>query len=105
MPPLIYARRKTMAEIRKSFYMTNEISSDMDADDRFRSEVCDCIARYNQNDWGDLCEDDKRENDLAIKEGGMVLGAYKTSRGKIYIITDDAGVVEQTVTILYPEEY
>ena len=94
-----------MVEAHKKFYMTSTISSDMDSDERFYLEVFNCLERYNKNDWGDLCEEDKKANETALKYGGMILATYMTSKGKIYIITDDAGVSKQTVTILYPEEY
>ena len=62
-----------------------------------------CIERHLSGDWGDLCEEDKHYNDLAVIDGGRILSAYKTELfGKIYIITEAS---REYTTILLPEEY
>ena len=62
------------------------------------------IARHMANDWGDICDEDKHENDLALEERcpNRLLSSYDTDHGKIWIITEwDRSVT----TILLPEEY
>ena len=60
------------------------------------------LERHLKGDWGDMCADDKRANDIALKTGGRLFSAYKTMIGKIWIITEwDRSVT----TILYPDEY
>jgi len=54
-------------------------------------------------DWGDLEDEDKKENELFVKEGLRILSAYNLETGvKVWVITEwDRSVT----TILLPEEY
>ena len=46
------------------------------------------LSRHAQGDWGDLCQEDKRENDLSVREGFRILSAYRLKTGmKMRIIT------------------
>lgn len=61
------------------------------------------LNRHLRGDWGDLCADDKRANEIALAQGTRLLSAY-TSRGEVrfWIITEwDRSVT----TVLLPEEY
>ena len=61
------------------------------------------LARHQKGDWGDVCEDDKTENEVSIREGFRILSAYKTVKGeKIWIITE---ADRSATTILLPDEY
>ena len=92
-------------EKRLEFYMTAGIAADMDSDINFATEIGNIIFRFTCNDWGDLCSEDHFSNKQALKEGGRVLGAYETTRGRVYMITDDALATPKVTTILYAEEY
>lgn len=92
-------------EKRLEFFMTSGVAADMDRDISFASEIADLINRYMNGDWGDLCEDDKELNRIAIKEGGRVLAAYQTTGRKVYIITDDTKAESLVTTVLYASEY
>lgn len=62
------------------------------------------IRRHVQGDDGDLHEDDKRANLLAIRQGMRILSAYVLSTGeRIWIITEASP--RNATTILLPEEY
>ena len=67
------------------------------------------LNRHSQNDWGDLCEEDKMANESALKNGARILSAYRLKDGtKIWLITDavvDEFGNRQATTILLPEEY
>ena len=39
------------------------------------------IGRHVTGDWGELDEEDKRENELSVKEGFRILSAYHLSDG------------------------
>lgn len=41
-------------------------------------------------------------NDIALTNGERILGAYNTSQGKVYIITE---CDRSTTTILFADEY
>jgi hypothetical protein len=68
----------------------------------------DFLSRHVAGDWGELHDDDRRLNNLALTDGSRLLSAYKTLRGeRLWIITeaaDDSGHRYST-TILRPEEY
>ena len=60
-------------------------------------------------DWGDLSDEDKRENDFSVEHGFRILSAYggHDDPDRLWVITeaaDDNGVRLAT-TILRPEEY
>lgn len=60
------------------------------------------ITRHKSGDWGDLCDEDKECNNIAVKDGERLLSAYKVDDEKIYIITEwDRSVT----TVLFPSEY
>jgi hypothetical protein len=61
------------------------------------------LARHSAGDWGDLSEDDKRENDFSVTRHLRILSAYHTARNeKLWIITE---ADRSATTILLPEEY
>jgi hypothetical protein len=61
------------------------------------------LNRHHCGDWGDLGEDDKRANDLDLKEGGRLLWSrYDTEAGSFYVITEwDRSMT----TLMLREEY
>jgi len=61
------------------------------------------LRRHMSNDWGELSDDDARENELSLKEGFRLLSAYRTAKGqKLWIITE---ADRSATTILLPDEY
>lgn len=59
--------------------------------------------RHVRGDWGDICQDDKVMNHIAIKLGNRILSAYKTSKGiKLWVITE---ADRASTTLLLPDEY
>jgi len=65
-------------------------------------EIFRLVRRHHCGDWGDLADDDKRANDLDLKEGGRLLSRYDTGAGSFYVITEwDRSVT----TVMLREEY
>lgn len=61
------------------------------------------IHRHHCGDWGDLCEDDKKANEEALRDGLRLLSCYQVGGGRrIYIITE---ADRSLTTALLPEEY
>jgi hypothetical protein len=61
------------------------------------------LPRHERGDWGDVCDDDKRENNRAVGAGNRVLSAYETATGeRLWIITE---ADRSATTLLLPEEY
>lgn len=80
---------------------TRRIKADMQ-DPIFEREIMMCLNRYENCDWGDTSEDDKPLNDEAVETGDRILAAYETTKGRIWIITEQDRTV---TTVLYPDEY
>lgn len=61
------------------------------------------VRRHAHGDWGDVCSDDRTENDRAALAGDRVLSSYCTGEDrKFWVITEwDRSVT----TVLLPEEY
>lgn len=61
------------------------------------------LKRHECGDWGEVCPEDWKLNDEALKDGSRVLSSYKLKSGKkIWIITE---ADRAATTILQPEEY
>lgn len=87
--------------------VTHGINNTMTENDRFALEVALCLRRYCIKDFGDLSDEDIQTNEEALKypEDLYLLGAYQTSVGKIWIITNATETVgENITTVLFPDE-
>jgi len=52
----------------------------------------DFLGRHVEGDWGDLCAEDKEENELSVDQELRILSAYHLKDGtKIWIITEAIG--------------
>jgi hypothetical protein len=61
------------------------------------------IARHVTGDWGDLEEEDERENEFSVSNNLRILSAYSLSTGvKIWLITE---ADRSATTLLLPSEY
>jgi len=61
------------------------------------------LFRHLAGDWGALDEDDRRENELSVREGFRILSAYTLSNGtKIWLIAE---ADRSATTFLLPKEY
>lgn len=94
----------TMGEV----IVTSTIHMYIQTNNTFALEINKALNQYFQKDWGNLCDEDKEANEMALRhlEDLYLLGAYETSKGKIYIITnrksEKAG--DNVTTICFPEE-
>lgn len=84
--------------------VTAAIDRRMEEDADFSLFVGNSFGRYIKCDWGDTCDEDKKTNEDALKNGERLLAVYnypKTGE-KIWIITEwDRSVT----TVLFPEDY
>jgi hypothetical protein len=60
------------------------------------------LARHATGDWGELCAFDRRQNEIALRDGLRVLSSYPVRRECIWIITE---ADRSVTTLLLPEEY
>lgn len=84
------------------------VNNTIKENEQFAREIISALQRYVNKDWGDLGEEDKQTNEDALQypDDLYLLGAYKTCKGKIYIITnrisETAG--DNATTICFPDE-
>ena len=61
------------------------------------------LTRHINRDWGDLDDEDRKENQYSVEHGFRLLSAYKTNAGdRLWIITE---ADRSVTTLLLPEEY
>lgn len=61
------------------------------------------LLRHVTGDWGELDDEDKKENELSVEQGFRILSAYQLETGvKVWVITE---ADRSATTILLPEEY
>jgi hypothetical protein len=61
------------------------------------------LSRHFRGDWGDLCQEDKTENELGLKCGLRLLSSYQVAQTeKVWVITE---ADRSVTTLLLPAEY
>lgn len=61
------------------------------------------LARHFSGDWGELCEEDRAENEYALHRHLRILSAYTVGNGtKVWIITE---ADRSATTVLLPSDY
>ena len=61
------------------------------------------LRRHLTGDWGEVDEEDCRENEFSVAQGFRLLSAYTLSNGtKLWIITE---ADRSATTLLLPSEY
>ncbi len=82
--------------------MTRGVSELVSKDEQYRKAVGGCLERYTRQDWGDICDEDKKTNRASLKSQDRIVARYDIRPEPIYIITEwDRSVT----TILFPREY
>ena len=83
--------------------MTKGIGARMHKDEDFSKFVINSYLRYSKCDWGDLCKEDKKMNDSAVKNNDdRIVARYNYKDDNIYIITEWD---RSATTILFTSEY
>jgi hypothetical protein len=60
------------------------------------------LARHATGDWGELCTFDRRQNEIALRDGYRIFSSYDVSARRVWIITE---ADRSITTIFLPEEY
>ena len=61
------------------------------------------IQRHQAGDWGDVCEEDRRENELSLAKGFRLLSVYHAANGTTFWLITEAD--RSVTTVLLPEDY
>lgn len=96
-----------MTKLLKALFPLGQIVSTPGAIDALGTEAVsagELIQRHVSGDWGELSEDDRRENELSVEQGFRILSAYTLPRTnvKLWIITE---ADRSVTTLLLPDEY
>lgn len=88
---------------------TSGIDQEMKETEEFMEFCNRSLARHYYMDWGDLCDEDKKRNDIAVKTGERLFSSYNIPKylcigyaDKIWIIME---ADRSATTILFPHEY
>lgn len=61
------------------------------------------LARHASGDWGDVPEEDRKENEFSVTHGNRLLSSYRLATSeKVWIITE---ADRSVTTLLLPIEY
>jgi len=61
------------------------------------------LSRHLRGDWGELCQEDKTENELSLKCGFRLMSSYQvTDTETLWVITE---ADRSATTLLLPAEY
>lgn len=65
--------------------------------------IQDALRRHSGGDWGDVCEEDRHENEASLREGRRLFSVYHAPNGvKFWIITE---ADRSVTTVLLPDDY
>ena len=87
----------------------NEVANALPDTKDFQREMQELLHRHVSGDWGDVCKQDAKANEDAVKSGARILSSYTVKGIKLWVISDAAWTdnveFRETTTILRPEDY
>ncbi len=61
------------------------------------------LSRHVTGDWGDIPEEDRKENQFSLEKGFRLMSSYRTTAGdRVWVITESN---RSHTTLLLPDEY
>jgi hypothetical protein len=61
------------------------------------------LSRHVSGDWGDIPEEDKKENQFSVENGFRLLSSHRTNAGDVVWVITEAD--RSHTTLLLPDEY
>lgn len=77
--------------------VTHGVQATIDA-----TELLIAICRHAHGDWGDVCEQDRASNDMALLGGRRIASTFRSSDGKKFWVITECD--RSYTTILLPNE-
>lgn len=87
----------------------------LDLMDQYPEAAPNVLSRHQSGDWGEVCAEDARENELSVREGFRILSVYQLDRARadtarehadprarLWIITE---ADRSSTCLLLPSEY
>lgn len=66
-------------------------------------DVLGALCRHSSGDWGDVCDEDRQENEFSLSRYLRLLSVYHDRRGKKFWIITEAD--RSATTVLLPDDY
>jgi hypothetical protein len=66
-------------------------------------EVESALNRHSQGDWGNVCDEDRSENEWALMNDARLMSVYESTGGETFWIITEAD--RSSTTVLLPSEY
>src|SRR5215208_1432863 len=60
------------------------------------------LKRHQSGDWGDVLEEDARENEVSVRHGFRIVSSYRVAGEKLWVIAESD---RSATTLLLPSEY
>ena len=60
------------------------------------------LERHQSGDWGDVPEEDARENEFSVRHGFRIVSSYRVAGERFWVITESD---RSATTLLLPSEY
>jgi hypothetical protein len=86
-----------------SFPLGNVVITPNALDQLSPADIQRGLQRHQAGDWGELGEEDRQENDTALRTGLRLLSAYQAGRGVTFWIITEAD--RSVTTLLMPADY
>lgn len=67
------------------------------------ADVLRALRRHASGDWGDVCQEDRQENEFSLRRYLRLLSVYHDRTGKKFWIITEAD--RSTTTVLLPADY
>lgn len=85
-------------------YVTSGVLEAIEGD---HTKLVSFLFRHLSGDWGDLCDEDKAQNEYALEIGGRIFSAYVMGELRVWVITEAEGLAgrREATTVLLPQEY
>lgn len=68
-----------------------------------QSDVQTGLRRHLHGDWGDVCDEDRGENEVALREGYRLFSVYHAADGTRFWVITEADL--SYTTVMLPEDY
>lgn len=96
-------RQSTSVNTEQKFWLGEFVITDDARHKLYMEDVLIALRRHHNGDWGDLCTEDKAENETALQLGGRLFSLYHVRNGeKFWIITQPN---RDTTTVCLPADY
>ena len=86
-----------------SFQLGNVVITPNALDQLEPADIQRGLQRHQAGDWGELGEEDRQENDNALRNGMRLLSSYRSAGGATFWIISERD--RSATTVLMPDDY